>query len=103
MMMRSRIGRSAAVLALMLGAESFAPATAQDRPSPSSASQTANLTAEDMLEIQDLAIRYNYAADKGDGDAMAALFTEDGIHQEGQENDFFIKNAHGRAAIARGT
>jgi uncharacterized protein (TIGR02246 family) len=31
------------------------------------------------LEIQELISRYNHAADAGDGEALAATFTEDGV------------------------
>jgi ketosteroid isomerase-like protein len=37
------------------------------------------LTFEDKFEITELAARYNYALDTGDGDAWAATFTDDGV------------------------
>jgi uncharacterized protein (TIGR02246 family) len=36
------------------------------------------LSVEDIVEIQQLCARYNHAVDHGDGEAFAAMFTEDG-------------------------
>ncbi|MGE0227838.1 MAG: nuclear transport factor 2 family protein [Dehalococcoidia bacterium] len=37
------------------------------------------LSATDRLDILDLAARYSHATDHGDGEALAATFTEDGV------------------------
>lgn len=39
------------------------------------------LTTADQLEILDLAARYSQATDHGDGEALAATFTEDGVFE----------------------
>jgi uncharacterized protein (TIGR02246 family) len=52
------------------------------------------LTVEDQLAIQDLAARYNFAIDTGDGDAFAAAFVENGaLNAAGQVTE-------GRPALA---
>jgi hypothetical protein len=39
------------------------------------------LSTADQLEILDLAARYSQATDHGDGEALAATFTEDGVFE----------------------
>lgn len=43
------------------------------------------LRVEDVVEIQQLCARYNHAVDHGDGEAFAAMFTEDGTLRAGSE------------------
>jgi uncharacterized protein (TIGR02246 family) len=51
------------------------------------------LSVEDFIEIQQLCARYNHAVDHGDGEAFAAMFTEDGTLLAGS-------TVSGRAALA---
>ena len=52
------------------------------------------LTVEDRLEITDLVARYNHAVDRGDGEAFADTFTDDGAL------DAAGRLIEGRAALA---
>jgi uncharacterized protein (TIGR02246 family) len=49
---------------------------------------------EDELAIHKLCIRYGFAADRGDGEAAAAVFTDDGVY------DVDVGRMDGRAAVA---
>ncbi len=49
---------------------------------------------EDELAIHRLCIRYGFGADRGDGHAAAAVFTDDGVY------DVDIGRMEGRAAVA---
>jgi uncharacterized protein (TIGR02246 family) len=51
------------------------------------------LSALDRLEIQELAARYCWADDTGDGEAFAAVFTPDGVFKSTRHN------ARGRAEL----
>ena len=42
------------------------------------------LSTDDVVEIEQLAARYNHAVDSGDGAAFAGVFTEDGVLHVGQ-------------------
>jgi hypothetical protein len=37
------------------------------------------LTTDDLMQINELAVRYCHAVDKGDGESFAATFTSDGV------------------------
>src|SRR5215475_6307699 len=55
----------------------------------------ADLSAQDYAEIQQLYARYNFAIDRGDGEAWAATFTKDGIFNTVAGHDAlvgFVKN-----------
>ncbi len=52
------------------------------------------MSTDDVIEIGQLVGRYNQAVDAGDGEAMAATFTEDGVVVGGPER------LEGRAALA---
>lgn len=60
------------VLALVVVALAFTPWSAQ-------AQSGGQLTSQDLVEIQQLYAKYNWALDSGDSKAYAATFTPDGV------------------------
>ena len=51
------------------------------------------LTADDLVEIQQLYARYNWALDSGDSQAYAATFTPDGVFNNNVGHDAIVKFA----------
>ena len=60
------------------------------------AAETAELSAEDRLEIQQLIARYSFYEDSGQAESYASLFTSDGTFFGGGD-----KTVTGREALAR--
>ena len=53
----------------------------------------APLTAQDLVDIQQLYARYNWAIDAGDSEAYAATFTPDGVFNNNAGHDAIVKFA----------
>jgi uncharacterized protein (TIGR02246 family) len=66
------------------------------RSSEKIATETAELSAEDRLEIQQLIARYSFYEDSGQAESYASLFTSDGTFFGGGD-----KTVTGREALAR--
>ena len=62
---------------------------------PAAAQPAANgsLTAQDLVDIQQLYARYNWALDSGDSQAYAATFTPDGAFNNNVGHDAIVKFA----------
>jgi len=58
-----------------------------------------DISINDRLAIQDLVCKYNFACDTGDAAALAKLFTEDALFQEGSADDPYIIDARGPREI----
>ena len=62
------------------------------------------LSTDDVLEIQQLVARYNFAVDGGDADAFAGTFTADGVFtvagNEMRGHDALRAFVEGRAGVA---
>lgn len=56
-----------------------------------SAGQT--LTAQDLVDVQQLYARYNWALDSGDSEAYASTFTPDGVFNNNVGHDAIVKFA----------
>jgi len=54
---------------------------------------TATLTAQDLVDIQQLYAAYNWALDAGDSNAYAATFTPDGTFNNNVGHDAIVKFA----------
>ena len=57
------------------------------------AQPAAKLTADDLVEIQQLYARYNWALDNGDSQGYAATFTPDGVFNNNVGHDAIVKFA----------
>ena len=57
------------------------------------AQPAAKLTADDLVEIQQLYARYNWALDSGDSQGYAATFTPDGVFNNNVGHDAIVKFA----------
>jgi hypothetical protein len=78
-----------AVLAL-----STAAAIAAFTPAPAAAQPAGRaLTAQDLVEIQQLYARYNWTLDAGDSEGYAATFTADGVFNNNAGHDAIVKFA----------
>src|SRR5262245_47473322 len=53
------------------------------------------LTADDLVEIQQLYAKYNWSLDNGDAEAYAATFTPDGVFNNNVGHDAIVKFAQG--------
>src|SRR5262245_18220205 len=53
------------------------------------------LTADDLVEIQQLYAKYNWSLDNGDAEAYAATFTPDGMFNNNVGHDAIVKFAEG--------
>lgn len=51
------------------------------------------LTADDLVEIQQLYAKYNWALDSGDSEGYAATFTPDGVFNNNAGHDAIVKFA----------
>jgi hypothetical protein len=71
----------AALLTVALGA----------RPSAQGAGGT--LTAQDLVDIQQLYAKYNWALDSGDSQGYASTFTPDGVFNSNDGHDAIVKFA----------
>ena len=60
-----------------------------------SAQQKGSLTSDDLVEIQQLYAKYNWALDSGDAQAYAATFTPDGVFNNNNGHDAIVKFAEG--------
>ncbi|HMD34099.1 MAG TPA: nuclear transport factor 2 family protein [Vicinamibacterales bacterium] len=60
-----------------------------------SAQTGGKLTTDDLVEIQQLYARYNWALDSGDAEAYAATFTPDGVFNNNTGHDAIVKFAQG--------
>lgn len=62
------------------------------------------ISTDDVLEIQQLVARYNFAVDGGDADAFAGTFTPDGVFTVGgnemRGHDALRAFVEGRAGVA---
>jgi hypothetical protein len=76
--------RRALVLATLVAASLAAGVAAQSAGS---------LTAQDLVEIQQLYAKYNWALDSGDSQAYAATFTPDGVFNNNVGHDAIVKFA----------
>jgi hypothetical protein len=59
-----------------------------------SAQKNAKLTADDLVEIQQLYATYNWALDAGDAEGYAATFTPDGVFNTNVGHDAIVKFAN---------
>lgn len=59
------------------------------------AHKPAGLTADDLVEIQQLYAKYNWAIDGGDAKGWAATFTADGVFNNNVGHDAIVKFATG--------
>lgn len=59
------------------------------------AAQGGKLTTDDLVEIQQLYAKYNWALDSGDSQAYAATFTPDGVFNNNNGHDAIVKFADG--------
>jgi SnoaL-like domain len=57
------------------------------------AQPAAKLTADDLVEIQQLYARYNWTLDSGDSQGYAATFTPDGVFNNNVGHDAIVKFA----------
>ena len=57
-------------------------------------SANGTLTAQDLVEIQQLYARYNWTLDAGDADGYAATFTPDGVFNNNVGHDAIAAFAH---------
>jgi hypothetical protein len=57
------------------------------------AAQQGTLTAQDLVEIQQLYAKYNWALDSGDSQGYAATFTQDGTFNNNVGHDAIVKFA----------
>jgi hypothetical protein len=57
------------------------------------AAQQGTLTAQDLVEIQQLYAKYNWALDAGDSQAYASTFTPDGAFNNNVGHDAIVKFA----------
>ena len=53
------------------------------------------LTSDDLIEIQQLYARYNWALDSGDSEGYASTFTPDGVFNNNAGHDAIVKFADG--------
>ena len=53
------------------------------------------LTAQDLVEIQQLYAKYNWALDGGDSEGYASTFTPDGVFNNNVGHDAIVKFANG--------
>ena len=58
------------------------------------AQKTTELTAQDLVEIQQLYARYNWALDSGDAEGYAATFTPDGVFNNNVGHDAIVNFAN---------
>ena len=58
-----------------------------------SAQNNAKLTADDLVEIQQLYAKYNWTLDAGDAEGYAATFTPDGVFNTNVGHDAIVKFA----------
>jgi len=58
-------------------------------------SQGGKLTTDDLVEIQQLYAKYNWALDSGDAEGYAATFTPDGVFNNNNGHDAIVKFAQG--------
>jgi actinorhodin biosynthesis protein ActVIA len=56
-------------------------------------SGTGKLTSDDLVEIQQLYAKYNWALDSGDSQGYAATFTPDGVFNNNAGHDAIVKFA----------
>lgn len=54
-----------------------------------------SLTAQDLVDIQQLYARYNWALDSGDSEGYASTFTPDGVFNTNVGHDAIVKFADG--------
>src|SRR5215475_12441277 len=59
------------------------------------AQSSGKLTPDDLVEIQQLYARYNWALDSGDSQGYAATFTPDGVFNNNVGHDAIVKFADG--------
>jgi ketosteroid isomerase-like protein len=59
------------------------------------AQQKGSLTTDDLVEIQQLYSKYNWALDSGDAQAYASTFTPDGVFNNNTGHDAIVKFAEG--------
>jgi hypothetical protein len=57
--------------------------------------QSGKLTTDDLVEIQQLYAKYNWALDSGDSQGYAATFTPDGVFNNNNGHDAIVKFADG--------
>ena len=62
-------------------------------PAPAQTAASASLSAQDLVDIQQLYARYNWALDSGDSQAYAATFTPDGAFNNNVGHDAIVKFA----------
>jgi len=53
------------------------------------------LTAQDLVDIQQLYARYNWTLDSGDAEGYASTFTPDGVFNNNNGHDAIVKFAQG--------
>src|SRR5258706_10278851 len=53
------------------------------------------LTAQDLVDIQQLYAKYNWTLDSGDADGYASTFTPDGVFNNNVGHDAIVKFANG--------
>ena len=59
------------------------------------AQKAATLTAQDLVDIQQLYAKYNWALDSGDSEGYASTFTPDGVFNTNVGHDAIVKFADG--------
>src|SRR3954468_15533680 len=59
-----------------------------------SAQKAGKLTSDDLVEIQQLYARYNWALDSGDAEGYASTFTPDGVFNNNVGHDAIVKFAN---------
>src|SRR6266700_5454115 len=55
---------------------------------------TGKLTSDDLIEIQQLYAKYNWALDAGDAEGYASTFTPDGVFNNNAGHDAIVKFAN---------
>src|SRR5262249_22685262 len=53
------------------------------------------MTAQDLVEIQQLYAKYNWSLDSGDAETYASTFTPDGVFNNNVGHDAIVKFANG--------
>ena len=61
----------------------------------SAQNSASKLTSDDLIEIQQLYARYNWALDSGDSEGYASTFTPDGVFNNNAGHDAIVKFADG--------